>query len=213
MASDAYMEISTGSVWGETFDKLFGEEQGRGMGAFEISSISFSADSNRRDPSETGQGQTGTGPQPLAGIRAWIAASRGGTNPQLKESRVNNVTIRKPIDKASPDLFLACVDQTPIDWGVISLREAGDTSNKPWLIIEFSLMVIDNFSWDIDPDASGDQPKTFETITFAFETIVIKYNPQDQMGLHQTPFAPKGWNNDKHEKWNGDPDLESEKWY
>ena len=211
MASDAYMEISTGSVWGETHDVMFGEEKGRRMGAFEIASVSFSADANRKDESETAPGRQGA-PGAAGGGTPQGSPRSGTTNPQLKESRVNNVTIRKPIDKASADLFIACCDQTEIEWGVISLREAGE-SNKPWLIIEFSKMFIDTFSWDIDPDASGDQPKTFETITFAFATIVIKYNPQDQLGIHSTPLPPKGWNNDKHEVWDGTPNQESETWY
>src|SRR5688572_1500952 len=121
MAADAYMEISTGSVWGETADEMFGEQEGRSMGAFEIADFSFSVDSNRQ---KEGDEPGGAGAPPAQAPPRPANTGQGAT-PQLKEPRCNNFTIRKPIDKASPDLFLACCDQTPVTWGVVSFREAG----------------------------------------------------------------------------------------
>lgn len=214
MASDAYMEIETRSVIGETADLMFGMDKGRRQGAFEITSISFSADSNREDEWNKDTSTTPTTPTPTTpGARPGAGgAGKDSATSKLKETTIRGVQVKKPIDNATTSLFLACCSHTPIEWGVISLREAGDLSRKPWLIIEFSELYIDKISWDIDPDASGDAPKTFETLDFSFATIVLKYTPQDQLGAHPR-MSIKGWDLKTKKPWNGSPDLESENWW
>ncbi len=209
MASDAYMELETRTLLGESDDALFGMgPKSRGQAAFEIANFSFSATSNRPDDS------TPTTPQaaPLGGNRQ--PAGRGHSNPAgttQAQAEAKTFTISKAVDYSSPDLFQLCVTQDKIKWAVVSFREAGDPSRKPWLVLEFFDVYIDNFSWNLNPEVSGEEIKTQESLTFTFGSVIMKYMSQDVSGNHPKPPNMKGWNQKEH-KIDVTQDLGSEKW-
>jgi type VI protein secretion system component Hcp len=204
MASDCYMEIETRTIIGETYDGKFGMDtaEARRQGAFEIAHFSFTVDSNKNQETDK------PGAPPTTPTKAPPTAKTHQATSKLKETTISGITVKKPVDSASADLFMLCCKHEPIEWGVITMREAGEP--KPWLIIEFSEMYIDSFNWDIDPDASGDAPKSFENLSFTFATMVIKYFPQIETGEHVRPKI-KGWNLKDKKPWDG-PNLNSENW-
>jgi len=203
MPSDAYMEISDPAVWGETHDEYFGE-QGRNLGAFEIFGFEFGAHSTREDADSAGPNSPGT-----------TASNRGSNGPHGNYQQsssggsvqgaavhtqpvVKQFTIKKFIDKGSPDLLLACCkaglpDAKKIDWAIISIRETGETNNKPYLVIEFQGLWVDAFNWSISPGGDAASASQEETVTFSFETILIKYCRQQETGQH-TRVKIKGFN-------------------
>ena len=205
MASDAYMEISDPDTWGEALDSSFGMgPKARREGAFEIMSFSFTATSNRPDddddPTPAAQPVAGTAPTRNAPAQRGSSPSRS----KDKHPTVKEFTITKSIDSASGDLFLLCCQQKK-SWGaVISFREVGDPHQKPWLILEFTDLYVDDFTWSLNPEEGG---KGAETVKFHFGTICIKYSQQRPDGTHE-PLDSKGWNGHTHTIH--PPDLGSE---
>jgi len=206
MASDAYMEISDPDVWGETFDDRFGmtDSIARRLGAYEISSFSMSATSNKPDPDD--QAPTPAVP-PQTGGRQQPSTPTTAKNTQ---TTIREFTVKKAIDAASPNLFQCACAQNKMTWAVITLREAGDPSRQPWLIVEFTDLFVQSFNWELEPAASGDEVKGQETVTFRFSTIKFKYSPQTKTGEHGA-MKISAWNRLNHTP-DGVPDLASEGW-
>jgi len=190
-SSDAYMELSDPNVWGETYDSYFGMS-GRALGAFEISKFSFDIASKSDDTTDpTGKKTPANTP----------STTMGRTTAAIAEPTIKTFSISKFIDKASPDLFLACCKKTLIQWCIISIRETGELTTdkgvrKPYLVIEFQNLHVASFKWDMSPGDSEEAPSQ-ETIDFDFETILIKYSRQDRTGEH-VPVKIKGWNRPLH---------------
>jgi type VI protein secretion system component Hcp len=203
VASDAYMELQTPDLIGETHDDKFGMDSAtaRREGAFEIASFAFTATSNRQDPDA---------PAPKAGGTPGMSAASGAAAAAQSQTTMPSFTIKKAVDAASAGLFQLCCLQQKIDWGVITLREQGEDPRKPWLILEFNDVFIDEFTWDVEPGAAMDEAKEQETIKFSFGTILVKYWAQKSGGGHQA-IAIKGWNRQTHQP-NPITDWQSEKW-
>jgi type VI protein secretion system component Hcp len=185
--SDAYMELSDPDVWGETYDAEFGMgPRGRKMGAFEIATFSFGV-----TPDEDAAGGTkgkAKAPAPASGSTKGTAS--------IAEPTVGKFTIKKYVDKASPDLFLVCLKKKTIKWGIISVRETGEEPRNPYLVLEFTDLTVDSFHWDMNPGDPESAAET-ETVDFSFQTILIKYSRQEKSGAHQV-VKMKGWNRNTH---------------
>jgi len=206
MPSDAFMELSDPLVWGETTDDQYGPT-GRNLGAFEIFSFDFSATANREDDDGSGSKRNDRSDPKRGGVPVSGQAGAAVSQPVVKQ-----FTITKYIDKASADLFLnccksTCKDYKPIDWAIISIREMGEVKHKPYLILEFTNLTVDAFSWKLSPGAAADSAAQEETVTFSFETILVKYSRQERSGEH-TKVKIKGFNR-KHPDQEV-PELESE---
>lgn len=193
MSSDAYMEISHPEVWGETVDEQLA---GRKLGAFEISSFGFGADWT--PPEEPGAQQPGRRPQQPRPGQQHAATGAGNTagapTPPVKEDIVSTFKITKAIDKSSPDLFWVCCQKEKMKWGVIAVREGGDPSGKPFLVLEFQGLFLTGFDWSLDPGGDRDAAAKEETLTFSFESILIKYRQQTASGLHAPANKLRGFN-------------------
>lgn len=201
MASDAYMEISDPNVWGEAIDELYGMGD-RALGAFEIFNFEMSATTTREKESLATQPAHARPPQPVwqvvNGRGQWVHPGAPPQAPGLdnkKKVAVNTFTIRKYIDKASADLLLACCksgleDAKPMDWAVISFRESGEIQDDkskrvPYLVLEFQKLWVDSLTWSVTPGGDASSASQEETVTFAFQTILVKYSPQEATGTHK----------------------------
>jgi type VI secretion system Hcp family effector len=182
--SDAYMELSDPSVWGETYDDQFGMgKDGRKLGAFEITNFTFGVSGDDADEKKAAATSTGTG------SNAKVAKG-------IKEHVKQSFTIAKYIDKGSPDLFLACCKKNKIAWCIISIRETGEVNRKPYLVLEFRNLQVVKFDWNLnpgEPESAG-----METVGFDYETVLIKYSRQDVSGAHRV-VKMKGWNFANHD--------------
>jgi type VI secretion system secreted protein Hcp len=184
MPSDAFMELSTYAIMGETSDVLYGRSD---FGGFEISSIDFhvgataSAATKTVTTKDKKTGNTVTVQVP-DGSSAKTAASGD------QDTRKGEVTITKSIDQSSAALFQRCCEKKKVTWGILTIREPGDNPDgprNPWLTLELRELSIKDFSWDVDPAASGDEAMKMEKITFEFEQMYIRYQRQDPSGLHK----------------------------
>jgi type VI secretion system secreted protein Hcp len=193
MPADAYMELSDPDTWGETSDQQF-SEKGRDWGAFQISSLDFNVTSNREDSDDA---KSTTDPKATAGLGAAVHA----------HPTVRQFTVKKWIDKSSADLFELCCKQKKVDFARIFLRETGDVRRQPWLWLEFTGVYVDTFSWNLDPNVTGQDAKDQETVQFSFETIVIKYSQQDRTGEHKA-VKIKGWDRIANQPY--DTELETD---
>src|SRR5205823_5288280 len=120
--------------------------------------------------------------------RALLAGRNTQSSPAQDEAKTGSITITKAIDFASPRLFHDCVKKTVNKWAVISLRESGEPADEqghrePWLVIELQNVTVAGFQWEVTPgDAEGAAHQ--ETVHLDFQTILIKYTPQDVGGMH-----------------------------
>lgn len=198
MPSDAFMEVSSLSIKGESGDKAWGKETPYAM--FEIANFSFEyGDPTPKDATAAtaagAPGQPGKKPQTPPPRAAPAAGDVGKTSGKM--------TIQKSIDYASPDLFRRCCESQEdkkkglINWAILYFREAGDTTKTPYLQIEFRKLQVATFEWDLDPAEGGEAAGKVEKIAFNFETMLIKYAQQARTGTH-LPTAMGMWNFAKH---------------
>ena len=184
--SDVYMELSDPSVWGETYDEQFGMgKDGRQLGAFEISSFTFSASDADEVAATPAAQPAARGAQPAARAAPAAPASTGKT-----------FNVSKYIDKSSPDLFLACCMKSPIAWCIISVRETGEDNRKPYLVMEFQRLHVKSFNWE-DIPGDAESSSEMEKVTFSYETVLMKYSRQDITGEHRV-VKMKGWDFSSH---------------
>lgn len=192
MASDAFMELSDPETWGESIDAQFGEA-GRGYGAFEIAQFSFGTMDKDTDDDDSDDGKSQHGSKSHPAKHGHKSSSSGSSSSKNKEHTIKEFTIQKPIDKGSLDIFLACLEKKRIKWATIFMREVGDVSQQPWLMLEFRGVFVESFEWNLSPGVSGEEAKSQETVKFTFETILIKYSRQTLTGGHSS-VKIKGWN-------------------
>jgi type VI secretion system secreted protein Hcp len=187
-SNDAFMELSDPDVWGESYDEQF---KGRHLGAFEISKFDFDI-STDEDVAKKAAGST-TGPTsgPTTGPTA------GAPSGKHKELNKGTFSITKYIDKASPDLFLCCLKKTKMKWGIVSVRESGETKGIPFLVLEFQGLTVSSFKWDLTPGESGEGSASMESVGFEYEKVLIKYARQEREGHHH-PVKMKGWDFNNH---------------
>jgi type VI protein secretion system component Hcp len=167
MPSDAYMKLD--GIRGETKDDFES-----GWAAFEISSLSFS-----HTPDDSESGNTPSQPNGKA-----QPATSGRSSPANKGPSMASFSITKGLDYASPNLIRRCCDRQPFDWGIVYFREMGDPGRIPYLVLEFTKLHIKDFKWELDPAAGGEEAAKVETISFDFETLLIKYAKQLPSGEH-----------------------------
>lgn len=208
MPSDAFMEIQDPDTWGETYDKRYGYDDAaasRMKGGFEIFSFEFGEvpDNTEDDDLEkqlNAAEKARRDGKPVPKIRK--KKRKGGKD----EHQYPLFTIKKRIDESSADIYrLFCwgkckgdsktskakdfQKKSLIEWAVITIRRTGtlpDATGKrqPWLVLEFTDLRVKEFSWDLNPGASGDDLNEQETVKFEFKTINYKYYEQEMTGEH-----------------------------
>src|SRR4051812_28372161 len=100
---------------------------------------------------------------------------------------IQDLTLTKYIDKASPTLFKWCCDGTHIASAVLTVRKAGGTA------LEYLKITLDSpLVTSISTGGSGGQDRIAENVTLNFAKIKIEYVPQksDGTGL---PAIGQGW--------------------
>jgi type VI protein secretion system component Hcp len=186
MPSDAFMEVSTIDIVGESGDESYGEHTPYGM--FEIASMNFSHGESAPDE-DAAKPKTGGVNPPQGGGPAAL-----GTKDK-KKTNVGEVTIEKAIDKSSTWLFLHSVNkELMMDWAIIYTREAGDPNATPWLRLEFRKVRVTHFEWSLDPGGGGEESMKTEKVTFSFQTMLINYYPQMSTGAHDPKLMTASWN-------------------
>jgi type VI secretion system secreted protein Hcp len=106
----------------------------------------------------------------------------GGTT-----SDVQDFSIVKFFDLASPKLFLAACAGQPISQAVFTARNGAGKNAAEFLKITMSHILVSN----INPggSAGGQTDRPTETVSFNFSKIEIQYTPLTQKGTAGTPVT------------------------
>jgi len=100
---------------------------------------------------------------------------------------LQDLTITKYIDKASPTLLKMCCDGTHIKDVILTVRKAGGTA------LEYlKLSCHDALVTSITTGGSGGQDRLTENITFNFAKIKMEYTPQTAKGAGEASIT-QGW--------------------
>jgi type VI protein secretion system component Hcp len=147
---------------------------------------------------------------------SWTAASpdKDSIDDAVKQRdmALQKLTIKKLIDRASPDLFRACLEKTEFERATIVVRESGTTritktpdgreteeKQLPYLKLHFENVEIGSVIWGLTPGQSHDDSGE-ETIEFLCGKMCIEYLRQETTGKHE-PHKMGGWDFIGHKRW------------
>lgn len=119
-----------------------------------------------------------------------IGSATGGAG--SGKAKLNEFTIKKVIDQASPAFFRNCVAGAHYKKVVLEMRKAGgdpQSAGKPYLTYTFYTVFTTGISYD-----NGDDAGPGEEIKFQYGTVVIKYQKQKADGTPDGGPKMNGWN-------------------
>ena len=101
----------------------------------------------------------------------------GGGGGGAGKVAMQDFSFSMPVNKASPELFLACATGKHIPDAILVCRKSGGKQQE-YLKIKFTDLLISSYQTGGDPNAV----KTTEHITFNFAKIELGYAPQKKDG-------------------------------
>ncbi len=101
---------------------------------------------------------------------------------------VNDLSITKYVDKASPTLIISCCNGKYFSEGVLTVRKAGETGLE-YLRITMKVVLVSSIS----TGGSGGEDRLTEKITLNFAEFKVEYTPQKADGSADTAIEV-GWN-------------------
>ena len=101
---------------------------------------------------------------------------------------VQDLSLTKYVDSASPKLMLACCKGTHYDEALLTVRKAGD---KPVEYVKIKLTEV--LITSVSTGGSGGEDRLTENITLNFAKVHLDYTPQDAKGAAGTAI-PMEWN-------------------
>ena len=109
--------------------------------------------------------------------------------------QLQDLTITKYIDKASPTLFKMCCDGTHIGTATLVVRKAGGSALE-YLKITLDTAIVTS----ITTGGSGGQDRLTENITLNFAKIKMEYTPQTAKGAGEASVI-QGWDQSANKAW------------
>jgi type VI secretion system secreted protein Hcp len=123
---------------------------------------------------------------------SWGEAQQGtggfGTGSGAGKVMMQDLSITKFVDKASPKLLLACANGKHIGTGTIVARKAGETQQE-YLKIKLEEVLISSYNVS-GTGAGGDLPS--ESVSLNFSKITMNYSPQKKDGSLDAALSA-GW--------------------
>jgi type VI secretion system secreted protein Hcp len=108
---------------------------------------------------------------------------------------MSDFSVMKVMDKASPNLALACCDGRHIKEVKVELCEASGDKHT-YAVITMENAIISSFQ----PSGSTGSDKPAEGLTFNFGKIKWEYTPIGHDGKPGTKVGPVGWNLEENKK-------------
>lgn len=102
---------------------------------------------------------------------------------------VQDLSVTKYIDKASPNLIKFCCNGGHITKATLTVRKAGGNEAVEYLIIEMEEVLVSS----VGTGGSGGEDRLTENVTLNFAKFKLKYQPQDQTGAKKGGPIPAGW--------------------
>jgi type VI secretion system secreted protein Hcp len=101
---------------------------------------------------------------------------------------VQDLSVTKYVDSASPKLMKACSDGSHFDEATLTVRKAGGTPVE-YIKIKMSEVFVTSLS----TGGSGGEDRLTENLSLNFAKVNVDYTPQDAKGAAGTAI-PYGWN-------------------
>jgi type VI secretion system secreted protein Hcp len=111
-----------------------------------------------------------------------------GTGAGAGKVNVQDLSLTKYLDSASPSLILACCNGKHFPEATLSVRKAGETP-LVYLVIKMTEVMVTAVS----TGGSGGEDRLTENVTLNFAKVEVSYTPQDATGKAGNPI-PVGWN-------------------
>ena len=102
----------------------------------------------------------------------------GGGGGAAGKATFQDLSIVHHIDKASPQLLLACATGKHLPDATITHRKAGK-GQQEYLIVKMNDVIITGV---VHSGSAGQQAATSETVSMAFAKVDVEYKPQKQDG-------------------------------
>ena len=121
-----------------------------------------------------------------------IARGGGGGGGKVN---VQDLSVTKWIDSASPNLFQHCAKGTQFAKATLTCRKASrDGAPIPYFVIIVEDVIISSVS----TGGSGGEDRFTENLSLNFGTVTITYTAQDNDGTARPKIGPFGWDIQKN---------------
>ena len=101
---------------------------------------------------------------------------------------VQDLSVTKYVDSASPKLMKACADGSHFPNALLTVRKAGGTAPVEYLKIKMDEVFVTALS----TGGSGGEDRLTENVSLNFSKVNVDYTPQDAKGAAGTAI-PFGW--------------------
>ena len=108
---------------------------------------------------------------------------------------VQDLSITKWIDKASPNLMLACCNGKHYPEASLVVRKAGENP------LEYmTISMEDVFVSSVSTGGSGGEDRLTENVTLNFAKVKVSYQPQSRAGAKEGGAVEMGWDIEANKK-------------
>jgi type VI secretion system secreted protein Hcp len=124
---------------------------------------------------------------------SWGATQTGtmhvATGGGAGKANVNDLTITKWVDKASPNLAQAVISGKQFNKATLSCRKAGGEKPVEYLKFDLENVIISSLA----TGGAGGEDRFTENIALNFATYKMSYTPQKDDGSAESAVGPVGW--------------------
>ncbi|MCG8907801.1 MULTISPECIES: Hcp family type VI secretion system effector [Pseudomonas] len=103
---------------------------------------------------------------------------------------IQDLTLTKYVDKATPNLMMHCSSGKHIDKAVLTVRKAGGDNQVEYLIITLQEVLVTS----LHTGGSGGDDRITETVSLNFGQVSVDYQPQKADGGKDGGPIKYGWN-------------------
>jgi len=124
---------------------------------------------------------------------SWGATQTGtmhvATGGGAGKANVNDVTITKWVDKASPNLAQAVISGKQFNKATLTCRKAGGEKPVEYLKFDLENVIVSSLA----TGGTGGEDRFTENIGLNFATYKMSYTPQKDDGTAESAVGPVGW--------------------
>lgn len=109
---------------------------------------------------------------------------------------VQDLNVTKWVDKATPNLLMACAKGTQYPEAKLTVRKAGQTPLE-YIIMTFADVIVTG----VHTGGSGGEDRLTENVTLNFAKVKFEYTAQKQDGSADGGAIPMGWDIPANTSW------------
>ncbi len=125
---------------------------------------------------------------------SWAMAQSGsmhmGGGGGAGKVNINDLSFTKFVDKASPNLMMACSSGKHYPEAKLTVRKAGGDSQVEYLVITLKEVLVSSLS----TGGSGGEDRLTENVSLNFAQVLVDYQPQKADGAKDGGPIKYGWN-------------------